>query len=104
MDEEDRRPMRSDPRRPKHPRALCFELGPGSVDVRNLEPHHVTPIEIDTAARVITIGCSLSDPEGPAFISDRWDDVPPASDDLDASVAAIRRHVEELAEELDGHR
>ena len=86
------------------PAPVADYLQAEGVDVRNLEPHHVTPIEIDTAARVITIGCSLSDSEGPALISDRWDDVPPASDDLDASVAAIRRHVEELAEELDGDR
>jgi len=38
-----------------------------------------------------------------AFVAGaRWDDVPAASDDLEGSVAAIRRHVEALVEELRG--
>jgi predicted ArsR family transcriptional regulator len=31
---------------------------------------------------------------------DRWDDVPPASQDLGASRAAIRRHLDVLVSEL----
>jgi protein-tyrosine-phosphatase len=73
-------------------------------DVRKLEPHHVAPAEIETAARIITIGCDLSGAESGAAVSERWDDVPAASEDLEVSVAAIRRHVEALAEELDGRR
>src|SRR5687768_15747898 len=73
-------------------------------DVRELAPHHVAPEEIETAARIVTIGCDLSGAESGAVISDRWDDVPPASEDLEGSVAAIRRHVEALAEDLDGDR
>ncbi|HEV7240055.1 MAG TPA: hypothetical protein VGQ36_12520 [Thermoanaerobaculia bacterium] len=73
-------------------------------DVRELEPHHVAPAEIATAARIITIGCNLSGAEGGAVLSERWDDVPQASEDLERSVAAIRRHVEVLAEDLDGDR
>jgi arsenate reductase (thioredoxin) len=71
-------------------------------DVRNLKPHHAAPEEIETAARIVTIGCDLSGGH------ERWDDVPAASEDLEGSVAAIRRHVEELAEalaeDLDGRR
>lgn len=67
-------------------------------DVRALEPHHVAPEEIETAARIVTIGCDL------AGAHERWDDVPAASEDLEGSVAAIRRHVEALAEDLDGDR
>jgi arsenate reductase (thioredoxin) len=64
-------------------------------DVRELEPHHVAPAEIETAARIVTIGCDL------AGAHERWDDVPAASEDLEGSVAAIRRHVEALAEDLE---
>ena len=67
-------------------------------EVRELEPHHVAPEEIETAARIVTIGCDLSGAH------ERWDDVPAASEDLEGSVAAIRRHVEALAEDLDGDR
>ncbi len=73
-------------------------------DVRELKPHHVAPAEIATAARIVTIGCDLSGAESGAVISERWDDVPAASEDLEGSVAAIRRHVEALAEDLDGDR
>lgn len=67
-------------------------------DVRELEPHHVAPDEIASAARIVTIGCDLPGAH------ERWDDVPAASEDLEGSVAAIRRHVEALAEELDDDR
>ncbi|HYC58084.1 MAG TPA: hypothetical protein VEK79_00815 [Thermoanaerobaculia bacterium] len=65
--------------------------------VREVEPHHVAPGELESAARIVTIGCDLA---GAAI--ERWDDVPAASEDLEGSVAAIRRHVEALAEELRG--
>lgn len=73
-------------------------------DVGELRPHHVAPEEIERAARIVTIGCHLSGAESGAIIHDRWDDVPAASEDLEGSVAAIRRHVEALAEDLDGDR
>lgn len=65
-------------------------------DVRAFQPHRVVPGELETAARIVTIGCDLSSAH------EQWDDVPAASEDLEGSVAAIRRHVEALAEELDG--
>lgn len=67
-------------------------------DVRELRPHRVTPAEIETAARIVTIGCDVPGAHH------RWDEVPAASEDLEGSVAAIRRHVEALAEDLDGDR
>jgi len=73
-------------------------------DVRAFKPHHVAPEEIETAARVVTIGCEISGAASGSVISVRWDDVPAASEDLEGSVAAIRRHVEALAEDLDGDR
>ena len=74
------------------PVADCLQRD--GFDVRELRPHHVTPEEIAAAARVVTIGCHVSGAH------DRWDDVPAASEDLEGSVAAIRRHVEILAEAL----
>ena len=82
------------------PAPVADHLQGEGFDVRTLKPHHVEPGEIETAARIVTIGCHLSG----AVRSERWDDVPPASDDLAASVAAIRRHVEALAEDLDERR
>jgi arsenate reductase (thioredoxin) len=65
-------------------------------DVRAYTPRRVEEQELHGAARVIAIDC-----EGGG---ERWDDVPKASEDLHGSVAAIRRHVEALAEELRGRR
>lgn len=84
------------------PVPVADHLQRDGFDVRAFKPHHVAPGEISSAARVVTIGCDV--PEA----HERWDDVPAASEDLEGSVAAIRRHVEglaeALAEELDGDR
>ena len=82
------------------PAPVAAHLQGEGFDVRELKPHHVAPEEIDAAARIVTIGCSLDGAEGRARVSDRWNDVPAASEDLEGSVAAIRRHVEALAEDL----
>ena len=86
------------------PAPVADYLRRDGVDVRELKPHHVAPEELETAARIVTIGCDLSGTESGAAVSDRWDDVPAASEDLEGSVAAIRRHVEALAEDLDDDR
>jgi protein-tyrosine-phosphatase len=67
------------------------------VDVRTFTPRPVEPRDMSEAARIVTIGCEL-----PGAEVERWDDVPAASDDLEGSAAAIRRHVEALVEELRG--
>jgi arsenate reductase len=77
-------------------------------EVRAFKPHQVAPDELRAAARVVTIGCDVPGAESGTVTGDRWDDVPAASEDLEGSVAAIRRHVEALAEalaeDLDGDR
>lgn len=80
------------------PAAVADYLQREGFNVRELRPHHATPGEIETAARIVTIGCELS------AAHERWDDVPAASEDLEGSVAVIRRHVEALVEDLDGDR
>jgi arsenate reductase (thioredoxin) len=83
------------------PTPVADYLERDGFDVRTLQPHHVAPEEIETAARIVTIGCDLA---GSTLPTERWDDVPAASEDLEGSVAAIRRHVQALAEDLDGGR
>jgi protein-tyrosine-phosphatase len=73
-------------------------------DVRAYTPRRVQPEDVRLAARVVSIDCDLSNVEVSEAGLERWDDVPMASVDLDASVAAIRRHVEELVAELHGRR
>ena len=79
------------------PAPVAGRLELEGFDVRGFQPRQVAPGEIETAAKVVSIGCAVPGAE-------RWDDVPQASEDLEGSVAAIRRHVEELAEELRGRR
>jgi arsenate reductase (thioredoxin) len=80
------------------PAPVADHLQHEGFDVRAFQPHQVGPEEIGAAARVVTIGCDVPGAH------ERWDDVPAASEDLEGSVAAIRRHVEALAGDLDGDR
>ncbi len=66
-------------------------------DVRAFTPRPVEERDVSAAARIVAIGCELRGAQ-----AERWDDVPAASDDLEGSAAAIRRHVEALVEELRG--
>lgn len=72
------------------------------IDVRTFKPRHVQAEEVQTAARIISIDCERTDASLAGAAVERWDDVPKVSVDLDASAAAIRRHVDELAAELRG--
>jgi arsenate reductase (thioredoxin) len=66
------------------------------VDVSDFKPRRVDDADLEGAARVVSIGCDLP--------GERWDDVPPASEDLEGSAAAIRRHVDALVAELRDRR
>jgi arsenate reductase (thioredoxin) len=68
-------------------------------DVRAFTPRPAGEQDIHDAEKIVAIGCEL-----PGIEAARWDDVPAASDDLEGSSAAIRRHVETLIEELLGQR
>jgi arsenate reductase (thioredoxin) len=80
------------------PAPVADHLQRDGFDVRAFQPRQATPEQIGAAARVVTIGCDVPGAH------ERWDDVPAASEDLEGSGAAIRRHVEVLAEELGGRR
>lgn len=83
------------------PEPVASLLQDEGVDVRSYEPRHVAAEDADGAAKVITIGCDPATLGAVTAPVERWDDVPQASEDLDASASAIRRHVVAL---LDGLR
>ena len=64
-------------------------------DVRAFKPRRVDANDVKNATAIVTIDCNV-DVAG----AKRWDDVPKVSVDLEGSAAAIRKHVEALAEEL----
>lgn len=73
-------------------------------DVRAFRPRAAGAEDVHAAAKVVTIGCDATVVGVPAEVVERWDDVPPASEDLDGAAAAIRRRIAALAEELGGRR
>jgi hypothetical protein len=86
------------------PEPVADFLQRDGFDVRAFKPRHVEDDDVRIAARVVSIECNLDAIDLDGTDVDRWDDVPKVSEDLDGSAAAIRRHVEALAEELHGRR
>jgi arsenate reductase (thioredoxin) len=80
--------------------AVVAMLREEGIDVAGHRPRHLTTADLTNAYRVISLGCDLDDLDGGNTRVDRWDDVPPASQDLGASRAAIKRHLDELVDEL----
>lgn len=74
------------------PAPVAAMLESEGVDVRGFTPRAVTAEELESAERVIGVGCPIG--------REQWSDVPMASEDLEGCAAAIRRHVEELVEKL----
>jgi arsenate reductase len=91
---------------PSVPLPIADLLERDGFDVRAFEPRTFEERDVNGAARVISIGCDLAGLSKVPVA--QWNDVPQASEDLAGSVAAIRRHVEaltdELSEELRGRR
>ena len=81
--------------------AVVAQLQSEGIDVSGHKPRQATLVELASAHRVISLGCSPEELAGFGRGVDRWDDVPPASQDLAACRAAIRRHLEALWDELD---
>jgi arsenate reductase len=77
--------------------ALLREEG---IDVAHYQPRDVTKDDIESAVRVVSLGCPVNDlPTAPDAIV-HWDDVPLPSADLVAARDTICAHVEKLIAEL----
>jgi len=71
-----------------------------SVDA--FKPRHVAAADLESAAKVVAIGCECSKSEACDVAIEQWNDIPEMSVDLPASAAAIRKHVEKLVQQLKG--
>jgi protein-tyrosine-phosphatase len=63
------------------------------------EPRRVTQEDLDTAVRVIALGCDLADFDLQRAHVEWWNDIPLASQDLLGAHDAIRAHVTQLVDE-----
>ena len=80
--------------------AVVAMLRDEGIDVADHRPRRLTTEDLTSAHRVISLGCDLDDLDGGEARVDRWDDVPPASQDLGASRVAIKRRLDLLVNEL----
>lgn len=80
--------------------AVVALLQEDGIDVSGHRPRRVTTEDMTNAYRVISLGCDMEELPVASALVDRWDDVPLASQDLDASRAAIRHHLDQLLQEL----
>jgi len=79
--------------------AVVAMLRDEGLDVAGYRPRRVTTKDLTGADRVISLGCDPDDLDGGAQV-DRWDDVPPASQNLAAARTAIKQHLDLLVAEL----
>jgi arsenate reductase len=76
--------------------AVVALLRAEGIDVSGHRPRRVTAEELATASHIISLGCDLGELARPGMVIERWDDVPPPSQNLLAARDCIRAHVEEL--------
>jgi protein-tyrosine-phosphatase len=81
--------------------AVVSALQAEGVDVSGYRPRHVESRDLAGAYRVVSMGCDQTDLQRTAGRIERWDDIPPVSQDLEVAYAAIRRHVETLIADLE---
>jgi arsenate reductase (thioredoxin) len=82
--------------------AVVAALRAEGIDVAGHRPRLLGAGDLVNAHRVISLGCDVKDLPRSNVRIERWDDVPPASQDLAASRKAIQRHVDDLLDELAG--
>jgi arsenate reductase len=81
--------------------AVVTALQAEGVDVSGYRPRHVEQRDLASAHRVISMGCDLMYLPLSAGQIERWDDVPPVSQDLETAYESIRRHVDALIADLE---
>jgi protein-tyrosine-phosphatase len=83
------------------PKAIVDGLYADGLDVSDFRPVEVGISDLNSARRVVAIGVALpAEMSAPVGSLERWDDVPPASVDFEASSQAIRARVQALIDEL----
>jgi protein-tyrosine-phosphatase len=66
----------------------------------NRLPNRVTTSDLTAATRAIAMNCEIENLAPTGIVLERWDEVPPVSQDLPTARAAIFAHVEKLIHDL----
>jgi arsenate reductase (thioredoxin) len=80
--------------------AVVSLLAEEGIDVAHYHPRTVTKDDIESALRVVSLGCPANDLPLVLAEIEHWDDVPLPSINLVVTRDTIRSHVEKLVEEL----
>jgi arsenate reductase (thioredoxin) len=70
------------------------------LSVPSTKPASITAADVSTATHIFAIGCSLPAHASSSGKAENWTDVPEVSDGYAASRDAIKRHVEQLLDQL----
>jgi arsenate reductase (thioredoxin) len=70
------------------------------LSVPATKPASITAADVAAATHIFAIGCSLPAPASASGKAENWTDVPEVSDGYAASRDAIKRHVEQLLDQL----
>lgn len=83
----------------KVPDGVAQFLAKEGFHVASFKPRKVSAADLSSAARVVSLQCDLTQLDTRGAEIERWDDLP-AGSDVATLAAAIRRHVEELVQQL----
>jgi arsenate reductase (thioredoxin) len=75
-------------------------LGQQGIDVSGHQPRRVTADELESATRIVSMGCTPEELDIPAAQVEQWTDIPPVSQNPEGASAAIQAHIRELVEQL----
>ena len=79
---------------------LVAMLKQENIDVSQHQPRRVTADELQSAARIISMGCTAEELNVSPTQVEQWSDIPAVSQDPDGAREAIRTHIETLVAEL----
>jgi protein-tyrosine-phosphatase len=85
---------------PEVGKAVAAHLTKAGYAIPIDKPRRVTARDVEQADIVVSLGCDLTGLPKPRGTLLKWDDVPGPGENFAAADAAIRKHVEELIDEL----
>ena len=80
--------------------AIIKLLASEGLDVTNQTPRHVTQEELESAYRIISLGCDVNDLVSKRTQVEYWNDVPPPSQSLLEARDLIHTKVEKFVNDL----